>query len=93
MTNDDDRRAAWEFRPRSYTGEDKAAWMAGAYDCIRIIQAFAAYRLAAERRGIERAVVACENERLPEPQDETDAAYDHAIDRCIEAIRSLNEGA
>ena len=92
MTNDDDRRAAWGFRPECYTGEDKAGWLAGAYDCIRIIQAFTAHRIAAERRGIERAAQACENERLSEPQDEADAAYDHAIDRCIDAIRSLTEG-
>jgi len=86
MTNDDDRRAADKAFDIAFRGETE-----GIDDAMAAL--FTAHRIAAERRGIERAVVACENERLPEPQDETDAAYDHAIDRCIEAIRSLNEGA
>ncbi len=55
----------------------------------------AAHRLeAAERRGMERAAGICEAEHLADPQDETDAAYDHAIDDCIAAIRAeiTNEG-
>lgn len=93
--NDDDRRAADRFLfslTLRLAGVDTDT---RAYELTddEIAALSVAFGLAAERRGIERAVVACENERLPEPQDETDAAYDHAIDHCIEAIRSLNEGA
>ena len=48
-------------------------------------------RLLAEARdkAFDEAVEACEAERLCDPQDESDAAYDNAIDHCAQAIRAL----
>ena len=99
-TNDDDRRAAAEVVYDDMKGgmtwfhakDQRDRIIAGKWDHHPTVQAFTAHRIAAERRGIERAAQACENERLSEPPDEADAAYDHAIDRCIDAIRSLTEG-
>lgn len=44
-----DRDAAWPFRPRCYTEQDREAWMEGRYDSAPggPIQAFARHRLAA----------------------------------------------
>lgn len=53
------------------------------------IRALLADRQAAINEGLEMAAKACEAERLSEPQDETDAAYDSAIDHCIDAIRAM----
>ncbi len=38
---------------------------------------------------IEQANIAIENERLEEPQDETDAAYENALDDAKRAILNL----
>lgn len=43
----------------------------------------------ARAKAFEEAAGACEAERLCEPQDENDAAYDNAIDHCVEAIRAM----
>lgn len=43
----------------------------------------------ARRQALEEAAKACEAERLCEPQDDSDAAYDNAIDHCVQAIRAL----
>lgn len=43
----------------------------------------------ARRQALEEAAKACEAERLCEPQDDSDAAYDNAIDHCAQAIRAL----
>lgn len=43
----------------------------------------------ARNAALEEAAKACEAERLSEPQDESDAAYDRAIDHCAQAIRAL----
>lgn len=43
----------------------------------------------ARRQAFEEAAKACEAERLCEPQDDSDAAYDNAIDHCVQAIRTL----
>lgn len=45
--------------------------------------------IAARRQALEEAAKACEAERLSEPQDDSDAAYDRAIDHCARAIRAL----
>lgn len=45
----------------------------------------------ARRQALEEAAKACEAERLSEPQDESDAAYDRAIDHCAQAIRDMKD--
>ena len=45
----------------------------------------------ARRQSLEEAAKACEAERLSEPQDESDAAYDRAIDHCAQAIRDMKD--
>lgn len=42
------------------------------------------------RAGLEAAAKACVAERLWEPQDESDSAYDNAISHCAQAIRSID---
>ena len=103
MTNDDDRRAAADAgqllrdpRPSDalfaeacklvQAGDYRLAWFKM---CEALPKRYEEGFASGERRGIERAAQACENERLSEPQDEADAAYDHAIDHCIDAIRAL----
>jgi len=46
----------------------------------------------AERdRAWNEAIEACEAERLGEPQDEADAAYDRGVEHCAAAIRAMRK--
>ncbi|AXU19696.1 hypothetical protein C7W88_12760 [Novosphingobium sp. THN1] len=45
----------------------------------------------ARNAALEEAAKACEAERLSEPQDDSDAAYDSAIDHCAQAIRDMKD--
>lgn len=51
----------------------------------------AAFQAQVEKATLERAAEAVEAERLHDPQDETDAAYDRALDHALAAIRALGE--
>lgn len=75
-----DREAAWHVRPAPYSTEaDFLAWMAGIYDSIKEIQAFAKHRIEATAARdaeikvmqgvIDRSIV-----RFGEQMDETVAA-------------------
>ena len=47
----------------------------------------------ARAKAFDEAAKACEAQRLWEPQDESDAAYDNAISHCAQAIRAMIDKA
>ena len=93
MITDEDRKAAAEMVSGQFPDTPQYRLIArGGYDDHPAVQAFARNRIAAEQRGyqqgMEEAAATVALERLSDPQDEADAAYDRAIDHCEAAIRA-----
>lgn len=90
----EDRKAAWEYADFHCLPDSQMRhrWFSGYYDEQpqgAAIQALAHHRQAGVQQGLDMAAGVAKNERLAEPQDETDWAYESAIDDVLAAIRKL----
>lgn len=91
MVTDEDRKAAAEIY-QNRRDHDMHKWILdGRCDADPIVRAFARQRLLGYQQGMEEAAATVALERLSDPQDEADAAYDRAIDHCEAAIRAKTE--
>jgi hypothetical protein len=100
------KEAVYHQPPRNIRGEDLDHWVcsrwvklpAGDPDVLALLDAYeaqgAALREAADmarKSAFQLARRACKRERLEDPQEEADAAYQQGVRDCENAIRALEE--
>jgi hypothetical protein len=87
----EDRAAAWDFRPAGYGPADQDAWFSGQYDGNRQISAFARHRLAATQRASSGAEARIADPAMPPDTFDGD---NNALRESIAALLAFDrEGA
>ena len=82
-----DRERAWPHAPACYRVDDHHNWMAGRYDSLPLVQAFARHRIEAEKRTAPRSVVEALNEAAGW-LDKAQAVMGHQTEKVEDRVRS-----